>query len=130
MGRTPFLAYGRQQIDDDDIEAVARVLRGDWLTGGPAVAAFEEEFARTVDVPYAVACSNGTAGLHMAAYAAELGQGTVAIVPALTFLATANCARYVGAEVVFADVDPDTGVMTPETLEAALERIASLDRGV
>jgi UDP-4-amino-4,6-dideoxy-N-acetyl-beta-L-altrosamine transaminase len=124
MGRAPFLAYGRQRIDAEDIAAVVRVLEGDWLTGGPAVAAFEQEFARAVGARHAVACANGTAALHMAADAAELGPGDSAVVPSLTFLATANCARYVGAEVVFADVDADTGLLTPATLEAALARAA------
>ena len=127
MGRAPFLAYGRQQIDSDDIAAVVRVLQGDWLTSGPDVAAFENEFARIVSAKHAVSCSNGTAGLHMAADAAGLTPGTSAIVPSLTFLATANCARYVGAEVVFADVDPDSGLLTPATLEAALARAAKTD---
>jgi UDP-4-amino-4,6-dideoxy-N-acetyl-beta-L-altrosamine transaminase len=125
MADAPVLAYGRQQLDADDIAAVVRVLEGDWLTGGPEVAGFEQEFAAAIAVPYAVACSNGTAGLHMAAYAAGLGPGTSAVVPSLTFLATANCARYQGAEVVFADVDPDSGLLTPETLESALARARS-----
>ncbi len=124
MGRTPVLAYGRQQLDADDIAAVVRVLQGDWLTGGPDVEAFEREFAAIVGVPHAVACANGTAGLHMAAHAAGLAPGMSAIVPSLTFLATANCARYLGAEVVFADVDPDSGLLTPATLESALARAA------
>lgn len=124
MGRAPFLAYGRQQVDADDIAAVVKVLQSDWLTGGPAVEAFERAFADIVSVPHAVACSNGTAGLHMAAYAAGLGPGMSAIVPSLTFLATANCLRYVGAEAIFADVDPDTGLLTPATLERAVASAA------
>jgi len=124
MGRAPFLAYGRQLLDADDIAAVVRVLEGDWLTGGPSVAEFERAFARAVGAPHAVACANGTAGLHMAAHAAGLGPGASAVVPSLTFLATANCARYVGAEVVFADVDPESGLLTPATFEAALARNA------
>ncbi len=123
-GHPPFLAYGRQQLDDDDIAAVVRVLEGDWLTGGPDVDAFEHDFAAIVSARFAISCSNGTAGLHMATYAAGLGPGDSAIVPSLTFLATANAVRYQGAEVVFADVDPHTGLLTPETLEAALARAA------
>lgn len=122
--REPTLSYGRQSIVEADIEAVARVLRGDWLTGGPTVARFEERVAALVEARHAVACANGTAALHLAAIAAGLGPGTTAIVPSLTFLATANCARYVGAEVAFADVDPDSGLLTPATLEAALARAA------
>ncbi len=118
-----FLPYGRQSIDDDDIAAVAEALRADFLTTGPTVDAFERAFADKVGAPHAVACANGTAALHLAMLALEIGEGDVCVVPSITFLATANAARYVGAEVVFADVDPNTGVMTPETLEMALARV-------
>ncbi|MBT3533656.1 MAG: aminotransferase class I/II-fold pyridoxal phosphate-dependent enzyme, partial [Rhodospirillaceae bacterium] len=101
-----FLPYGRQTIDDDDIAAVTEVLRSDWLTTGPTVAAFEEAFAAKVGAKYAVSCSSGTAALHLAAIALGLGEGDVVIVPSLTFVATANAARYVGADVCLADVDP------------------------
>jgi UDP-4-amino-4,6-dideoxy-N-acetyl-beta-L-altrosamine transaminase len=119
---TDFLPYGRQWIDEDDIRAVAEALRGDYLTTGPTVAAFETEFAAKTGAAHASACSNGTAGLHLAAMALGLGPGDAAIVPTLTFLATANCVRYVGAEVIFADVDPRTGLITPATAAAALAR--------
>ena len=119
---TPFLPYGRQSIDEDDIRVVAEALRGDYLTTGPTVAAFEAEFAAKTGAAHASACSNGTAGLHLAAMALGLGPGDAAIVPTMTFLATANCVRYVGADVVFADVDPATGLITPETAAAALAR--------
>ncbi len=115
-----FLPYGRQQIDDDDIAAVTAVLRGDWLTTGPAVEAFERAFAERVGAPYAVACSSGTAALHLAMLALGFGPGDIAIVPALTFVATANAARYVGADVVFADVEPATGLMGPAHLSDAI----------
>jgi UDP-4-amino-4,6-dideoxy-N-acetyl-beta-L-altrosamine transaminase len=121
----PFLPYGRQQIDDDDIAAVVSVLKGDWLTTGPAVDAFERAFAETVGAQYAVACSSGTAGLHLAALALGLGPGDGVVVPTMTFLATANAARYVGADVVFADVDSETGMMDRASLEAAIERAAA-----
>lgn len=116
----PFLPYGRHLIEDDDIAAITSVLRGDWLTTGPSVSAFENALAQQTMSPHAVVCSNGTTALHLSTWALGLGEGDAAIVPTLTFLATANCVRYVGAEVVFADVDPDTGLLTPETLEAAL----------
>ena len=118
-----FLPYGRQVIEDDDIEAVAQALRADLLTTGPRVAAFEEAFAAKVGARHAVACSNGTAALHLAMMALGLKRGQVTIAPSLTFLATANCARFEDAEVQFADVDPDTGLMTPETLEMAISRV-------
>lgn len=119
-----FLPYGRQTIEDDDIAAVAEALRGDFLTTGPTVEGFETAFAQKVGARHAIAVSNGTATLHLAMLALKIGEGDVCIAPSVTFLATANCARYVGAEVVFADVDPDSGLMTPETLAQALERAA------
>ena len=119
---TAFLPYGRQSIDDDDIAAVAEALRSDYLTTGPRVEAFEQAFATRVGAAHAVACSNGTAALHLATMALGIGPGDVCIVPSITFLATANCARFQGANVVFADVDPLTGLMTPETLSEALKR--------
>jgi perosamine synthetase len=104
----PFVPYARHEIDDDDIRAVLDVLRGDWLTTGPTVELFEQAFAEFVGARHAVAVSNGTAGLHLSILAAGIGAGDEVIVPALTFAASANCARYAGAKVVFADVRPDT----------------------
>ena len=103
--------------------AVAEALRADFLTTGPRVEAFENAFAATVGARHAIACANGTAALHLAMLALDVQPGEACIVPSITFLATANCARYVGAEVVFADVDPDSGLMTPATLQAAMERV-------
>ncbi len=117
------LPYGRQTIEDDDIAAVAEALRSDFLTTGPRVEAFESAFAARVGARHAVACANGTAALHLAMLALKIGPGDVCIAPSITFLATANCARYVGAEVVFADVDPHSGLMTPASLKAALDRL-------
>jgi UDP-4-amino-4,6-dideoxy-N-acetyl-beta-L-altrosamine transaminase len=118
-----FLPYGRQVIEDDDIAAVAEALRSDFLTTGPRVEAFETAFAETVGAAHAVACSSGTAALHLAMLGLEVGPGDVVIVPSITFVATANGARYQGAEVVFADVDPDSGLMTPSTLAEAIGRL-------
>lgn len=114
-----FLPYGRQTIDDGDIAAVTAALRTDFLTTGPLVEHFEQEFARATGASYAVACNSGTAALHLAALAAGLGPGDFAVVPAVTFLSTANAVRMAGADVIFADVDPDTGLMSAETLTAA-----------
>ena len=114
------LPYGRQTIEDDDIASVAEALRDAFLTTGPRVDAKEKAFAQTVGAPHAVACNSGTAALHLAVVAADLGPDDAAVVPSLTFLATANVVRMTGAEVVFADVDAETGLMTPETLSAAL----------
>ncbi len=119
---SPFLPYGRQDVDQADIDAVTAVLRGDWLTQGPAVEAFERALCERTGAAHAVSCANGTAALHLATLALGLGPGDAVVVPAVTFLATANAARYVGAEVAFADVDPDTGLMGPEQAAAAMER--------
>lgn len=116
------LPYGRQFVDDADIDAVAAVLRGDWLTTGPAVDAFETALARAVDAPHVVACNSGTAALHLATLALGLGPGDAALVPAITFMATANAARYVGADVVFVDVDPGTGLSSPAHFADAIAR--------
>ena len=119
---TTFLPYGRHCVEEDDVAAVAEVLRGGTLTTGPVVAAFEHALAAVVSAPAAVACANGTAALHLAAMSVDLGPGDAAVVPAITFLATANAIRLTGAEVVFADVDPDTGLMGADHMAAALER--------
>jgi perosamine synthetase len=140
-----FIPYGRQVIEDEDVAAVTEVLRSDWLTTGPLVARFEEAFASFVGASYAAAASNGTAALHLCMLAAGIGPGDEVIVPALTFAASANCALYVGARVVFADVRPDTltidvgqveSLITPRTraivavdyggLPAELEELAGL----
>jgi UDP-4-amino-4,6-dideoxy-N-acetyl-beta-L-altrosamine transaminase len=122
-----FLPYGRQTIEDDDIEAVSEVLRSDYLTTGPAVARFEAALEKTVNAKHAVVCANGTAALHMAARALDLDAGKKIIVPAITFLATASAPHLNGAEIVFADVDPDTGLMGPENLAEALSRAGHAD---
>lgn len=117
-----YLPYGRQSIDEEDVAAVADVLRGDLLTTGPKVGEFEAAFAKTVEAPYAVVCGSGTAALHLATLALDIGPGDRVIIPSLTFLATANAPRLAGAEIVFADVDPDSGLLTAETFEDALKR--------
>ena len=126
MSELPFLPYGRQSVDEDDIAAVAEALKADFLTTGPMVGRFEEAFAKAVSAKHAVSCNSGTAGLHLATLALGLGPGDLAIVPTLTFLATANAVRYVGAEVVFADVDSETGLLTAAGLTAALGRAKAM----
>ena len=118
----PFLPYGRHSIDDDDIAAVVDALKSDYLTTGPRVAAFETALAGVTRSRHAIACTNGTAALHLVARAMNLGPGTVSIVPTVTFLATANAVRLNGGDVVFSDVDPDSGLMRPRDLEEALSR--------
>lgn len=116
------LPYGRQSVSEEDIAAVSRVLRSDWLTQGPLVEEFEAGIRKLTGAAHAVVCNSGTAALHLATMAAGLREGLAAIVPAITFVATANTVRMTGAEVVFADVDPQTGRMTAETLDAAFAK--------
>ena len=112
--RKRFLPYGRQTIDESDIQAVVEVLRSNWLTTGPKVAEFEEAFASWVGAKYAVSFSSGTAALHGAAFAAGLKPGDEAVTSPITFAATANCILYQGATPVFADVSADTLSLDPE----------------
>ena len=112
--RKTLLPYGRQSIDESDIQAVVETLRSDWLTTGPKVAEFEEAMAAWVGAKYAVSFSSGTAALHAAAFAAGLRPGDEAITSPLTFAATANCVLYQGATPVFADVVEDTLNLDPE----------------
>jgi UDP-4-amino-4,6-dideoxy-N-acetyl-beta-L-altrosamine transaminase len=117
------LPYSRHAIDEDDIAAVAEVLRGDWLTTGPAVRDFEAALAQQCDAGHAISCTNGTAALHLACLALGIGPDHTVIVPTMTFAATANAARLAGAEVLFADCDPDNGLMQLPQFEAALAQL-------
>jgi len=114
------LPYGKQSIDEDDIQAVVQVLRSDWLTTGPMVSEFEGAFAQYVNAREAVAVTNGTAALHAAMFALGIGPGDEVIVPALTFAATANSVVYQGGTPVFADVEYDTLLVDPKSVEARI----------
>ncbi len=114
--RPTLLPYGHQIIDNDDIQAVVRVLQSDWITTGPKVAEFEEAFAGYVGARYAVSFSSGTAALHAAAYAAGLKPGDEAITSPMTFCATSNCILYQRATPVFADVSSDTLNINPDEI--------------
>ena len=107
------IPYSKHFIDDTDIESVIKVLRSDWLTTGPSVEAFEKEISSYVNASHAVAVSSGTAALHAAMYAMEIGCGDEAILPPITFAATANCVVYQGGTPVFADIEPDTLLLDP-----------------
>lgn len=111
------IPYSRQSVNEADVKAVAKVLRSPFLTQGPAIASFEKALAKKVGAKFCVALNSGTAALHAAYAAAGIGAGDEAIVPALTFVATANAALYLGARPVFADVDPKTGLMNPKDAE-------------
>lgn len=124
------IPYGRQSIDDSDIDAVAQALRSDWLTTGPRVEEFERQIAENAGSPHAVAVSNGTAALHTAYAAAGIGRGDEVVVPALTFAATATTALQLGATVVFADVSEDTGNIDPEVVDEHLSERTRVVSGV
>jgi len=118
--RKTLLPYGRQSIDEEDIQAVVETLRSDWLTTGPKIPEFEEALAERVGARYAVSFSNGTAALHGAAFAAGIGTGDEAITTPLTFAATANCVLYQNGTPVFADVAPDNLNLDPERVRASV----------
>lgn len=115
------IPYGRQNITEEDINEVIRVLKSDYLTQGPEVARFEEAFAAYIGSKYAVAVSNGTAALHLCAMAMDVKPGDKVITTPITFAASANCVRYCGGEVVFADIDPQTYLLDITAVEKILE---------
>jgi UDP-4-amino-4,6-dideoxy-N-acetyl-beta-L-altrosamine transaminase len=119
---TKVIPYGRQTITDADIEAVVKVLRSDFLTQGPNIAEFEKKFAEYVGSEYAVAVSNGTAALHLCAMALNVNEGTRVITTPITFAASANCVRYCGGEVHFADIDPETFLLDIKSVRSLLEK--------
>jgi UDP-4-amino-4,6-dideoxy-N-acetyl-beta-L-altrosamine transaminase len=114
------IPYGRHNITDEDIQSVIEVLKSDFLTQGPQIAEFEEAFAEYIGAKYAVAVSNGTAALHLCTLALGVKDGDKVITTPLTFSATANCIRYAGGEVVFADIDPDTYLLDIAEVEKLL----------
>ncbi|WP_343337977.1 UDP-4-amino-4,6-dideoxy-N-acetyl-beta-L-altrosamine transaminase [Terrisporobacter petrolearius] len=115
--RKEYLSYGRQVIDDDDINLVVNVLKGNYLTTGPNVKQFEEMVASYVGCKYAVAVSNGTAALHAACFAAGIKEGDEVITTPMTFAASANCVLYCGGKPVFADINPFTYNIDPKEIE-------------
>lgn len=121
------LPYGRHSVDADDIAAVVEVLESDWLTTGPMVPRFERDFAASTGAREAVAVSSGTAALHAAVDAIRLEPDDEVIVPSLTFAATANCVVFCGGIPVFADVDPDTLLVDPASVE---ERVTPRTRAI
>jgi perosamine synthetase len=122
-----FIPYGRQWVDEEDIAAVVRVLKSDWLTTGPVVEKFENGVAKFVRAKYAVSVSSGTAALHAAMYTAGIRPGDEVIVPAMTFVATANVIVFQGGIPVFADVDPNMLLIDPAKVE---EKITSRTKAI
>ena len=115
------IPYGRQNIDDKDIDAVVTVLKSDYLTQGPKVREFEEKFAKYVGANYAVAVNNATSGLHLSVLALNLSKGDRVITTPITFAASANCVRYAGGEVWFADIDPNTYLLDINSVKELIE---------
>ena len=114
--QTP-LSYGRHCIDEKDIQAVSDVLRGDFLTCGPKIHELEEKLCQITGAKYCVAVSNGTAALHIAAMAAGIQEGDEVITSSITFAASANCTLYCGGRPVFADINPNTYNIDPESVK-------------
>jgi UDP-4-amino-4,6-dideoxy-N-acetyl-beta-L-altrosamine transaminase len=125
MVEQQFIPYGRQTISEADLAAVQAVLRGPYLTQGPAVPAFEEAVAEHVSARHAVASNSATSALHLACLALDLGPGDRIWTTPITFVASANCGRYCGAEVDFVDIDPATALMSMAALEHKLQQAAS-----
>lgn len=117
-----FVPNGRHYIDQDDIDAVANALQQDYITTGPGVGIFEQEYAEYVGAKYAVAVSSGTAALHISCLALGIGQGDEVITTPITFLSSANCVMYCGAKVVFADIDKDTYNISPIDIEKKITK--------
>jgi UDP-4-amino-4,6-dideoxy-N-acetyl-beta-L-altrosamine transaminase len=115
------IPYGRQNITQEDIHAVISTLQSDYLTQGPKIKEFEDAFAKYVSAKYAVAVSNGTAALHLCILALGVDEKSKVITTPITFAASANCVRYCGGEVVFADIDPDTYLLDINKVKALLQ---------
>ena len=120
MSTNKKIPYGRQHISEEDISMVIDALKHDYLTQGPKIAVFEEAFCDYIGCKYAVAVSNGTAALHLAALALGVEKGDKVLCTPITFVASANCIHYCGAEVDFVDADPRTGLMDLSALERKL----------
>lgn len=122
------IPYGRQSISDEDVAAVERVLRSDWITQGPAITQFERSLAEYTGARHGLAVSNATAGLHLACLALGVGKGDLVWTSPNTFLASANCALYCGADVDFVDIDPGTYNLCVDKLEAKLRAAQAAGR--
>jgi len=116
------IPYGRQNITDEDIQAVQDVLKADFLTQGPKIPEFEQAFSKYIGCEYSVAVSNGTAALHLSTLALGVKKGEKVITTPITFVASANCVRYADGDVLFADIDPKTYLLDPNKVEEILKR--------
>lgn len=116
------IPYGRQNITQEDIDAVVQTLKSDYLTQGPKIAEFEQAFAKYIGCEYAIAVANGTAALHLCALALDIKEGDKVITPPITFAASSNCIRYCGGDVVFADIDSKTYLLDINKVKELLEK--------
>lgn len=116
------IPYGKQNITQDDIDAIVEVLKSDYLTQGPKIAEFENAFAQYIGAKYAVAVTNGTAALHLCTLALNVSEGQKVITTPITFAASSNCVRYCGGDVEFADINPDTYLMDIESVKSILQK--------
>lgn len=123
-----YIPYATQSVDDADVAAVVASLTSDWLTQGPAIPSFEQRFGEIHQVKHAIAVSNATGGLHLACLALGVGPGAIVWTSPISFVASANCALYCGAEVDFVDIDPVTRNMSVDALRMKLERAKSDNR--
>jgi UDP-4-amino-4,6-dideoxy-N-acetyl-beta-L-altrosamine transaminase len=124
------IPYGRQHITDEDIDAVVKVLRSDFLTQGPAIEKFEKKFAEYIGCKYAVAVANGTAALHLSALALGVNEKSHVITTPITFAASANCVLYCGGKVAFADIDPEAALIDLDKVEDLLKKNPGVYQGV
>ena len=115
------IPYGRQNITDEDINSVIRDMKSDWLTQGPSVKEFEDAFSKYIGSRFSVAVSNGTAALHLSVLALNLKPGDKVITTPNTFVASANCVKYCGGEIVFSDINPETYLLDIEKVKKLLE---------
>jgi UDP-4-amino-4,6-dideoxy-N-acetyl-beta-L-altrosamine transaminase len=120
------IPYGHQSINDDDVVAVEKVLRGDWLTQGPHIEEFEDALCETTGARHAVAFTSGTAALHAAAQAAHVGPARTLATSALSFVASANCGVYVGAAIDFVDIDPATLNLDPRQIPEEIDTLVAV----
>ncbi len=122
MEESKFIPYGRQDVTEEDIEAVVKVLRSDFLTQGPSIPAFEQDLCHYTGAKYSVSVNSCTSALHIACLALGLGPGDILWTSPITFVASANCAIYCGASVDFVDIEPDTALMSVKKLKEKLEK--------
>jgi perosamine synthetase len=123
---SPYIPYGKQYLDKEDIEGLISVLQSDWITQGPKIEEFEKSFADYVGADYAVACANGTAALHLICLAADIQSGDVVMSSPISFVASMNCALYCGAQPSFADIDPNTKCISTDSISNRLSNLSSL----